>query len=814
MNYIRRKHNIVLILTALSVLVLGICAIASATRKEDGSRFNGSYNLTAYADSAIKQITVSDKTVDVLDTARIKSIDGEYTLCLTVIDLADLQGISYVQVGYEIGEGSYFNGAESGLSNVVYSSLTFADDSSLHISELGLDEEKFSLPYFIVAEVPTTYVTDKIFDCIVAEKHTLEKIEGYAATCTTDGREDYYTCTDEDCNRYFTDSWGLREIADLESWKIGDGKIDALGHTEVIDEAVAPTCTETGITEGKHCSVCNEVLVAQTEAPALGHNYVNHICTTCGDLEKVAVNGVYYQFTVNSDNSGYHFVANGKADGFNSLYTGDSAQTLVLEDEIDGYPVTEIGESAFANTDDNPIKSVVVPENIVTIGEKAFLDNYGMQSAVFLADTVTILGNFNGGESGNNTPFYGCSTESGGNATNMSIYYNTVKYNGYGGNDLTWTRFRRYEKSAGIYKRYYIGCDPKDNSPDLYSENGDGTLYSNGSWSMVNTTISGADIVTECNFADVVNANVTTGIVNKYYTQTQGDTIKTKLEEALSVYKNELGANKYVVNVTVTNTVNSIATVAIKVSLNVPVEVQVNSAVAFSYTLENQSVGAGLTTIRVVKSGDNVLLYNPVASNYTFLGWAKEVDGALTFIESTTEYNADTVYYPIWGASKVGTAFSASIHTNGSTLVNPTGSGIDGKWYDGSWNEVTEISTANTIVYTRSIFTLKVYLKKATAQRNSLYVGNQNSKTNLGSSTSITIELFEGPLETTIDANNQVITIENAGVTKEIYAVEMTMNWKGQWSESGKKRTLKYEFDACLVDGAIVGSGQLTLEVQ
>ena len=48
--------------------------------------------------------------------------------------------------------------------------------------------------------------------------------------------------------------------------------VEALGHTEVIDEAVAPTCTTTGLTEGKHCSVCDTVLVAQTVVPVKGHD--------------------------------------------------------------------------------------------------------------------------------------------------------------------------------------------------------------------------------------------------------------------------------------------------------------------------------------------------------------------------------------------------------------------------------------------------------------------------------------------------------------------------------------------------------------
>ena len=48
----------------------------------------------------------------------------------------------------------------------------------------------------------------------------------------------------------------------------------AIPHTEVVDKAVEPTCTETGLTEGKHCSVCSAVLVEQKVVPAKGHTEV------------------------------------------------------------------------------------------------------------------------------------------------------------------------------------------------------------------------------------------------------------------------------------------------------------------------------------------------------------------------------------------------------------------------------------------------------------------------------------------------------------------------------------------------------------
>ena len=62
-----------------------------------------------------------------------------------------------------------------------------------------------------------------------------------------------------------------------------------LPHTEVIDQAVAATCTATGLTEGSHCSVCNTVIIPQEVTPMLDHTWqvdpddtAQHYCTVCG----------------------------------------------------------------------------------------------------------------------------------------------------------------------------------------------------------------------------------------------------------------------------------------------------------------------------------------------------------------------------------------------------------------------------------------------------------------------------------------------------------------------------------------------------
>ena len=106
-------------------------------------------------------------------------------------------------------------------------------------------------------------------------------------SCSVCGVEE--TKTIDALGHDYSDQWTVDEEADC----VNDGSksrhcsrcdaktdvtvIEAKGHTEVVDKAVAATCTADGYTEGKHCSVCNAVIKAQEKIAATGHKYVETV---------------------------------------------------------------------------------------------------------------------------------------------------------------------------------------------------------------------------------------------------------------------------------------------------------------------------------------------------------------------------------------------------------------------------------------------------------------------------------------------------------------------------------------------------------
>ena len=99
--------------------------------------------------------------------------------------------------------------------------------------------------------------TDEVYCSICGtldpdHKHIFKKIDRTEATCTTAGKEAYYIC--ETCNKYFEDEAGNTEITNLENY----GVIAATGHDTTLTPEVEATCTTDGKEAYYTCETCGK----------------------------------------------------------------------------------------------------------------------------------------------------------------------------------------------------------------------------------------------------------------------------------------------------------------------------------------------------------------------------------------------------------------------------------------------------------------------------------------------------------------------------------------------------------------------------
>ena len=137
-------------------------------------------------------------------------------------------------------------------------------------SEVGIEFKKGSSSIFTSY---TVYVFDK-------ENDLIPYIE---PTCSESGIKAHYKYIDGDNEYYFDEILNTINDSDV---------VIPAHHTEAIDGAVVPTCTEAGKTEGIHCSVCGTVIKKQETVPALGHTEVIDgseapTCTEAGKTEGI-----------------------------------------------------------------------------------------------------------------------------------------------------------------------------------------------------------------------------------------------------------------------------------------------------------------------------------------------------------------------------------------------------------------------------------------------------------------------------------------------------------------------------------------------
>ena len=258
---------------------------------------------------------------------------------------------------------------------------------------------------------------------VKCEHHYTFVTEGVAPTCTTSGRTKGERCTG--CGKIIA-GFEIIEPTDHTYDGARDDTCNDCGYVRKLAcfhdvtkklDAVAPTCTQTGLTRGNACVHCGEILIPQQEIPKADHvegdwivdkaptateeGEIHTECTVCKITLRTNALGIVDSSADTNASSGLSFALNDDKNSYCLVDIGDCSDTeIVIPKYYNGLPVTKIGDGAFLNRSD--IVSISIPEGVLNIGNGAFKECTSLLS-VSLPSSVTSIGEY---------AFYNCSLTS------------------------------------------------------------------------------------------------------------------------------------------------------------------------------------------------------------------------------------------------------------------------------------------------------------------------------------------------------------------------------------------------------------------